>query len=236
MARAFRKGEEALQIMWMSKGYYFDLIPAEYFERPCKNKLISHSMYYDTNDSKMYAVKAALTVRGLIAIFDYIGIKNENDVDEGKAIILFTSKSRKEVKQIDWENTDGEIIEYAAKSSWDLIEEVEEGQRYLAEAKRLRRNVELVEKRKSIDKYTCQACGYLMKVESKYIIDCHHLEPISLTNGERITTIDDLTTLCPNCHRIAHARKPPLTLIEIKKCQQKHPVDAPKARAADAKR
>jgi hypothetical protein len=95
----------------------------------------------------------------------------------------------------------------------DDIEAVEgqirEG-RYLSK----KRNRALVAKRKEIDDYTCQACSFYLRIKGKYVIECHHLFPLK---GEIITRLDDLSCLCPTCHRIAHKRKTPFTIEEIKK-------------------
>ena len=75
------------------------------------------------------------------------------------------------------------------------------------------RNKALVEQRKEKDNYTCQACGLLIRIGNKAVIECHHLNPIAL--GQRETTIDDLISLCPTCHRIAHMREPIYTVEEV---------------------
>lgn len=58
----------------------------------------------------------------------------------------------------------------------------------------------------------CHACG-LLPVNPR-VIDVHHLDPIS--EGERKTTMKDVIPLCANCHRLAHTRKPPIPLEELK--------------------
>ena len=82
-------------------------------------------------------------------------------------------------------------------------------QLYLAE-----RDRSLVMKRKERDEFTCQACSFRFSVSGKHVIECHHLYPISL--GKRETRIEDLVSLCPNCHRIAHMREPIYSLEELK--------------------
>lgn len=78
------------------------------------------------------------------------------------------------------------------------------------------RNLEISKKRKVLDKYTCQVCNFQKQVNGKWIIEVHHLSPLSIT-GETITSINDLVSLCPTCHRIAHTKKPPYNPREIKK-------------------
>jgi len=80
------------------------------------------------------------------------------------------------------------------------------------------RDHNLVEKRKTKDNFTCQACNYFKKVgNNKYIIDVHHLRPLGQVQDITLTSIDDLICLCPNCHRIAHSKNgQPYSLDEVK--------------------
>ncbi|WP_075478453.1 HNH endonuclease [Moritella viscosa] len=77
-----------------------------------------------------------------------------------------------------------------------------------------KRDQKLVKQRKKMDNYQCQSCDFSLIIEGKSIIECHHLFPLNF--GERDTKIEDLVCLCPTCHRIAHLRKNPLNLEEIK--------------------
>ena len=76
------------------------------------------------------------------------------------------------------------------------------------------RNAALASARKERDAYTCQACHFSLEVGGKFVIEVHHLDPLSAT-GETTTTIDDLVSLCPTCHRVAHLRSPPYAVQEI---------------------
>lgn len=103
------------------------------------------------------------------------------------------------------------IYESAYKEGAEGI--VSEG-RYL----RRSRNPRLVEERKKLDNYICQACEFRLELDAnKFVIEVHHLNPIGNIKDVVITKIEDLICLCPNCHRIAHSRsKIPLSLNEIK--------------------
>ncbi|MGJ1004702.1 HNH endonuclease [Eggerthella lenta] len=50
------------------------------------------------------------------------------------------------------------------------------------------------------------------------VIEVHHLEPLSLSKGEReIDPIKDLVPLCPNCHKMVHRKAgKPYTLEQIR--------------------
>lgn len=80
------------------------------------------------------------------------------------------------------------------------------------------RNSKMMNRRKLNDNYTCQACGFRLKVGSIYVIECHHKNPVSL--GERKTCLDDLISLCPICHRIAHINKDPLDIVQIRRIRE----------------
>lgn len=88
---------------------------------------------------------------------------------------------------------------------------------YATERKYLahKRNVALVVQRKRLDNYTCQTCGYSKRVNGRSIVECHHLLPLA-GHHVRVTSLDDLICLCPNCHRVAHTATPPLSLSAIK--------------------
>lgn len=77
------------------------------------------------------------------------------------------------------------------------------------------RNRPIVEERKRLDGFRCQACRFRLKINKKFIIECHHKIPF-YGGKKRITNIEELVCLCPTCHRIAHIRKPPYSVKEIK--------------------
>ena len=86
-----------------------------------------------------------------------------------------------------------------------------EGERYSREASEIQRNPRIAQAAKDRYDYVCQACGF--KFEKMYgdlgagFIECHHLDPLSEREGqERLTTLEDLTVLCSNCHRMIHRR------------------------------
>lgn len=91
-------------------------------------------------------------------------------------------------------------------------------------SKRAKRDKRLADQRKADDKYVCQACGF--KLIDTYegidikVIDCHHLDELS--KGPAVTTLDRLVSLCPNCHRLAHIRRPALKLEQIREILKKN--------------
>jgi predicted HNH restriction endonuclease len=61
---------------------------------------------------------------------------------------------------------------------------------------------------KQRDKYRCQCCR--RRMEEFYgdlgqeFAECHHTVPLSTLKEGVLTRLDDLITVCPNCHRILH--------------------------------
>ena len=66
----------------------------------------------------------------------------------------------------------------------------------------------LARERKALDEYECQVCGF--KFEDIYgeigfaYAEAHHRVPLSHLKGRVRTTVDDLVTVCANCHRMLH--------------------------------
>lgn len=66
---------------------------------------------------------------------------------------------------------------------------------------RIRRSAKLVKAVKERDRYTCRACGFHFEDQ---IVHVHHLDPLSEYKRPKETKLDDLLTLCPTCHYLAH--------------------------------
>lgn len=100
-----------------------------------------------------------------------------------------------------------------------------EGERIKREAVFFARNQSLAKSAKEKYKYVCQCCGFDFLSQygelGKEFIECHHLNPLSerpqreWTKALR-TSIDEVTVLCANCHRMVHRRKPALPLKQLK--------------------
>ena len=79
--------------------------------------------------------------------------------------------------------------------------EDDEGKLIQTDGYRVYRYSKLVEERKVLDGHTCKACDFHFKNK---IVHVHHIDPLSERKTPRKTTLDDLITLCPNCHYLAH--------------------------------
>lgn len=69
---------------------------------------------------------------------------------------------------------------------------------------------------------SCSACGFSFEAVygdiGKDFIQVHHIVPVSLVGGDyELDPLTDLVPLCPNCHAMAHRRKPvPYTPAELR--------------------
>lgn len=70
------------------------------------------------------------------------------------------------------------------------------------------RKSHLVTLRKQLDDFVCQICGF--DYREKYGVlgddfaEAHHIVPLAKNDKQRTTTVDDLITVCANCHRMLH--------------------------------
>ena len=84
----------------------------------------------------------------------------------------------------------------------------------------------------AIEKYglTCQVCNFDFakfygELGSGYI-EMHHLVPLGVTKEERMSTVDDVAIVCPNCHRVLHRNgKEPFSIEQLKAAIQKEVID-----------
>lgn len=71
----------------------------------------------------------------------------------------------------------------------------------------------------------CEACGFdFAKVyggRGQGYIECHHTIPVNTLESGSTTQLKDLVLLCPNCHRMVHAKTPWLTIEELKTVLEK---------------
>lgn len=102
--------------------------------------------------------------------------------------------------------------------------EGEEGGIIIRLHKRYERDSRLIAEKKRAAKVAgemqCQVCGF--DFEKRYgelgadFIEVHHTRPVHTLKAGSKTKLDDLATLCSNCHRMAHRRREPLSLAAIK--------------------
>ena len=103
--------------------------------------------------------------------------------------------------------------------------EVEEG-RILTRWHRYReRNREIIEKKKErvLDRtgfLKCEGCtfefGETYGKHGKGFIECHHTIPLSMIEGSSDTSLNDLSLVCSNCHRMIHRSRPWLSMDKLR--------------------
>lgn len=111
-----------------------------------------------------------------------------------------------------------------------LLQSEDDGRSFVEgqEAYRLHRTIErnsklsLLKKTTALDKkgrLSCEACGFdfhsFYGDRGKGFIECHHNIPISEAEREREVSLDELTLLCSNCHRMIHRQRPWLSVEHL---------------------
>jgi 5-methylcytosine-specific restriction enzyme A len=119
----------------------------------------------------------------------------------------------------------GEIFPPARGEEDEGQEEASEG-RVLTRLHRVReRSRDLVRRRKERalarhGRLACEACGFdpagRYGERGRGLIECHHTRPVHTLRPGEATRLDDLALLCANCHRAVHARRPWLSLDELR--------------------
>lgn len=132
-----------------------------------------------------------------------------NSPSEAASIIWGCNLNGRKVFGINDAPLKGHVLYFQADSNHAIEGYKRDRVLYIAD-----RDRDLANRRKEMDAYTCQACGFKLSVDDRFVIECHHLDPIAM--GQRETTLNDLVSLCPTCHRIAHMRDPIYTLAELK--------------------
>jgi len=98
--------------------------------------------------------------------------------------------------------------EYQPKEETALVKKyLNEGEKYITEVSKRKRERALVRCRLEKDNYECQHCGFPSQIKAEIplnsiLVEIHHINPIQ--DGERETKIEDLISLCPNCHKLVH--------------------------------
>jgi len=115
----------------------------------------------------------------------------------------------------------------------DGDEEAVEGRVLTALHTRRERNRRLVDRKKSQvrkrdGRLKCEACSF--DFEETYgdrgrgFIECHHVKPLHTLAEAQTTRLNDLALLCSNCHRMVHARRPWLTVNDLRSVLSRHHV------------
>jgi hypothetical protein len=93
-----------------------------------------------------------------------------------------------------------------------------EGDIYNIELQFRKRNSALIHAKKVNSNYRCEVCDFSFEekygdIGKEYIV-AHHVNPIAV--GLRKTTLNDIALLCQNCHAMAHTRKEPISIKDLR--------------------
>jgi 5-methylcytosine-specific restriction protein A len=113
----------------------------------------------------------------------------------------------------------------------DLDEQATEGEVLLKLHKYRERNKRLVKKKKESilvreGRLQCEICEFDFNeiygdLGSGYI-ECHHNKPIHQLEPNETTTLNDLSLVCANCHRMLHRQKEGIKIQELKELISVH--------------
>lgn len=96
----------------------------------------------------------------------------------------------------------------AAGEEETTIYQAVENRMQVASHLRRERNRYLAEECKRRDAYLCRICGFDFEAYygplGRLFAEAHHCVPLSQLNGAVRTSVEDLMTVCANCHRMLH--------------------------------
>lgn len=115
--------------------------------------------------------------------------------------------------------------EFSVTGDEPEIEDAPEGKLVTRIHRSRERNRKIVDqKKKSVLKskgtLDCEVCGFnyaaVYGLRGVDFIECHHVKPVSeMYPGEK-TNLQDLALVCANCHRMIHAKRPWLSVQELR--------------------
>lgn len=117
-------------------------------------------------------------------------------------------------------------IEKDFESNADLTGEFPEGKMVERLHKSRERNSHVVSLAKELFKKSqgrlfCQVCKFDFEENygetGKNFIEAHHTIAVSDMKSDHKTRIEDIAMLCPNCHRMAHKKRPWLSMVDLNK-------------------
>jgi len=99
------------------------------------------------------------------------------------------------------------VSEGASRSDYETYRAVENRRSVILHLRRERKS-HAATLRKQYDNYVCQVCQFDFSKTygalGKDFAEAHHIIPLKSNHALRTTSMDDLITVCANCHRILH--------------------------------
>ena len=158
------------------------------------------------NGTEPFPADPAASVRARLQerCSDYTAYKDGADLfesEQGSGVWRFRVQQRGGVRE--------EPAHYSARDSEIKSYEAQEGRRVPATHYRYERNTTLIKLFKAgLEEARCTACQMTFEdIYGEYgegYIEAHHIKPLATLDEGETTSIDDLTPLCANCHRVIH--------------------------------
>jgi predicted HNH restriction endonuclease len=185
-----------------------DLIDDAIFLFECDSILIEHSSR--TPDGNICRTKCLVTCMTDWAILDYehsdVKAFNEaNEISPGSVLIEFANSDRKEIENIKWSENSEEFYNLKPDPIWSFDDTAStEGMKKIKAHFVNERKPSLRMKKIAMAGSICEICeiSHFSGTSINRIIDVHHQKPLS--QGIRNTTLEELSVLCPTCHRAIH--------------------------------
>ena len=166
--------------------------------------------YFVCRNENEYDLKAIVYV-ALLPLSKDRGVGNAREVAKAVANLGFTVIHTGEAPSPEGPVPPVESSE--GKKVWRIQKKRERGRQLAATA--IARN-----KKRNDGWIKCEACGLADRDRSMF--DAHHRRPLAA--GERVTNVNDIAVLCPNCHRWAHVkvanRLSPLSIDEVARARR----------------
>lgn len=129
-------------------------------------------------------------------------VKNEREISEcflrHKKCVVNSNNYLWEIKHFSDKSDflDEQHILHEISGSTDV-----EGTKTKSSVSKIIKNLKMMEACKVRDAFRCRVCGFSYE---NTIVHAHHMIPFTEKNGRRISKKEELITLCPTCHAIAH--------------------------------
>ncbi|WP_052507254.1 HNH endonuclease [Desulfonatronovibrio magnus] len=197
----------------------------------------AYFVYRDTDSTLVLWGRSTITERD----GSYLYFKKFKPLNEKKAIKGLTYKELESIGVPGW---GAGTFRYISEETADLLDIIIkegsyyfddpaepfsdiEGRRNLKKHLKLERSSRLVKEFKaSLSSYKCEVCGFDFGEKYGHLgygfIEAHHNKPLASLKKQTITTINDLSALCSNCHRMLHRSNPPISIKELAKLMKEN--------------
>jgi len=190
-----------------------------------KNGLYGDAKFRNTNGVYM----KIMNLRGIDERYDGKGLQSSSKGDKEVWEYFFDKKDKlkKAANKIkEYIENDNDLgINLDSNIDNEFEEEASEGKVVTRIHQTYERDTKLVKKKKDKvmkekGKLDCEVCGFnftkIYGERGNNYIECHHNKPVSEIGEKGKTSLEDLSLLCSNCHRMIHRNRPWITVTELR--------------------